>query len=181
MDGAVTGGGSAGGAPVRSAPMADDRLYFRQLLAGRDFAVDDGLARQMVNFAYVIGDRATGEALLVDPAYGVRELVEIAGADGLRVVGALATHYHPDHVGGSMMGYSIEGVAALLEAGVEAKVHYPVPVYRQEALEYLGYRHGDFPVSDRHALEMITFPVDQYLSKAHLDRVIDVVRSFYAA
>ena len=46
--------------------MADDRLYFRQLLAGRDFAVDDGLARQMVNFAYVIGDRATGEALLVD-------------------------------------------------------------------------------------------------------------------
>ena len=73
---------------------------------------------------------------------------------------------------------------ALLEhciaQGIEAKVHYPVPVYRQEALNYLGYRAGDFPVSDRHALEMITFPVDQYLSPAHLDRVIDVVRSFYA-
>lgn len=64
--------------------------------------------------------------------------------------------------------------------GIEAKVHYPVPVYRQDALKYLGYRAGDFPVSDRHALEMITFPVDQYLSPAHLDRVIDVVRSFYA-
>ena len=61
--------------------MSHDRFYFRQLLAGRDFAVDDGLARQMVNFAYVIGDRATGEALLVDPAYGVRELVEIAPED----------------------------------------------------------------------------------------------------
>lgn len=64
--------------------------------------------------------------------------------------------------------------------GIEAKVHYPIPVYRQDALKYLGYRVGDFPVSDRHALEMITFPVDQYLSPAHLDRVIDVVRSFYA-
>lgn len=64
--------------------------------------------------------------------------------------------------------------------GIEAKVHYPVPVYRQDALTYLGYRAGDFPVTDRHALEMITFPVDQYLTRAHLDRVIEVVRSFYA-
>jgi glyoxylase-like metal-dependent hydrolase (beta-lactamase superfamily II) len=93
----------------------DDRLYFRQLLSGRDFAVGDGLASQMVNFVYAIGDRATGECVLVDPAYAVRELVEIVGADDMRVVGALATHYHPDHVGGSMMGYRIEGVRELLE------------------------------------------------------------------
>ena len=33
----------------------------------------------------------------------------------MRVTGVLATHYHPDHVGGSMMGHTIEGVAALLE------------------------------------------------------------------
>ena len=35
-----------------------DRLYFRQLLAGRDFARTDGIARQMVNFSYLIGDTA---------------------------------------------------------------------------------------------------------------------------
>jgi glyoxylase-like metal-dependent hydrolase (beta-lactamase superfamily II) len=93
----------------------DDRLYFRQLLSGRDFAVGDGLASQMVNFAYAIGDRATGECMLVDPAYAVAELVDIVGSDGMRVVGALATHYHPDHVGGSMMGYRIEGVRELLD------------------------------------------------------------------
>ena len=38
-------------------PVTDDRLYFRQLLAGRDFAVDDQIARQMVNFVYLVGDR----------------------------------------------------------------------------------------------------------------------------
>ncbi len=43
-------------------------MYFRQLLSGRDFAREDPIARQMVNFAYAIGDRETGEAVLVDPA-----------------------------------------------------------------------------------------------------------------
>ncbi len=101
----------------------DDRLYFRQLLSGRDFATSDPLAAQMVNFCYLIGDRATGEAVVVDPAYGVSDILEVLDADGMRLTGILATHYHPDHVGGSMMGYSIEGVAELLGAGVEAKVH----------------------------------------------------------
>jgi glyoxylase-like metal-dependent hydrolase (beta-lactamase superfamily II) len=107
-----------------------DRLYFRQLLAGRDFARDDLVARQMVNFVYLIGDRETGEAMAVDPAYGVRELVEMAGADGLRMTGALVTHYHPDHVGGDLMGYPIEGVRELLALdGVDAPLH----VQRAEA------------------------------------------------
>jgi hydroxyacylglutathione hydrolase len=49
-------------------------------------------------------------------------------AEGLRVVGALATHHHPDHVGGSMMGWSLEGVAELLGRGGG-----PVHVHRDEA------------------------------------------------
>jgi glyoxylase-like metal-dependent hydrolase (beta-lactamase superfamily II) len=107
-----------------------DRLYFRQLLAGRDFAADDPIAHQMVNFAYLIGDREQGEALVVDPAYAVGELVEIAATDGLSVTGALVTHYHPDHVGGQMMGWEIEGVAELLALdGVDAPIH----VHREEA------------------------------------------------
>jgi glyoxylase-like metal-dependent hydrolase (beta-lactamase superfamily II) len=92
-----------------------DRLYFRQLLSGRDFAVGDPLASQMVNFSYLIGDRATCEAVVVDPAYSVSDLLAVAEADGMRVTGALATHYHFDHVGGSFAGYDVEGIAALLE------------------------------------------------------------------
>jgi glyoxylase-like metal-dependent hydrolase (beta-lactamase superfamily II) len=102
--------------------VADSTLYFRQLLSGRDFATGDPLAGQMVNFVYAIGDRATGECVLVDPAYAVAELVDLVGADGMTVTGVLATHYHPDHVGGSMMGHSIEGVAELLEL-VDVPVH----------------------------------------------------------
>ncbi len=106
----------------------NDRLYFRQWLAGRDFAVGDRVARSMVNFVYAIGDHASGEALLVDPAYAPSELCDLVAADGLSVVGALATHYHPDHVGGEMGGVSIDGISALLDA-----VDIPVHVHRDEA------------------------------------------------
>jgi glyoxylase-like metal-dependent hydrolase (beta-lactamase superfamily II) len=106
----------------------DDRFYFRQLLSGRDFAVGDQVATQMVNFAYVLGDREAGEAVLVDPAYAAGELCDIVEADGLRVVGALATHHHADHVGGSMMGTRLEGIAELV-----GRAHGPVHVQREEA------------------------------------------------
>lgn len=105
-----------------------DRLYLRQLLSGRDFATDDQLAVQMVNFSYLIGDRGTGQALLVDPAYGVDQILDRAAADGMEVVGVLATHHHPDHVGGSMMGYAIQGVSRLLE-----RISVPVHAHREEA------------------------------------------------
>ena len=105
-----------------------DRFYFRQLLSGRDFAVGDQMARQMVNFVYAIGDRQTGEALLVDPAYDVNGIVDVLETDGMRCVGVLATHYHPDHVGGSMMGMRLEGVAELME-----RVDVPVHVQATEA------------------------------------------------
>lgn len=105
----------------------DDRLYFRQLLSGRDFAMADPIAQQMVNFVYAIGDRTTKECLLVDPAYAVEDLINAVTADGMRITGVLATHYHPDHVGGSMMGHTIEGIATLLE-----HIDCPIHVQRDE-------------------------------------------------
>ena len=105
-----------------------DRFYFRQLLSGRDFAQADPVAQQMVNFVYAIGDRETGEAVLVDPAYDVNGLVDVLEADGMRCTGVLATHYHPDHVGGSMMGFELEGIAALLN-----RVDVPIHIQADEA------------------------------------------------
>ena len=82
----------------------------------------------MVNFTYLIGDRTTGEALVVDPAYAPGDLLDIAMADGMRIVGALATHYHADHIGGSMFNHGIAGIAELLEV-----VDLPIHVQRAEA------------------------------------------------
>lgn len=128
-----------------------DRFYFRQLLAGRDFAITNGIAQQMVNFVYLLGDRETGEAVAIDPAYGVHELVEILAAEGLRLTGVLGTHWHPDHLGGDLMGYPIEGVRELLgRDDTEVKVHVQTPevewVKRQTGLadrDLVAHRSGD--------------------------------------
>ena len=105
-----------------------NRLYFKQLLSGRDFANTDNLAKQMVNFVYLIGDKQTGEALIVDPAYDVTALLDVLEEDDMQCKGVLATHYHPDHVGGSMMGYNIAGVKELLE-----RVSVPIHAQKEEA------------------------------------------------
>ncbi len=67
-----------------------------------------------------------------------------------------------------------------INRSIEAKVHYPIPLYQQKALAPLGYKPGSFPVTDRHARESITFPVDQHLSRPEMDYVIETVRNFYA-
>jgi glyoxylase-like metal-dependent hydrolase (beta-lactamase superfamily II) len=108
-------------------PRDGDPLYFRQLLSGRDFAVNDPVAGQMVNFVYLVGDRSSGEAVIIDPAYAVGELLGVLEADEMRCVGALATHYHADHIGGDIGGWSIEGIAALLE-----RVDVPIHIQRDE-------------------------------------------------
>ena len=66
-----------------------------------------------------------------------------------------------------------------ISKGIEAKVHYPIPIYRQQALNFLGHKKGDFPVSDLHTKKIITFPCDQHKTKKELDYVIKTVRSFY--
>ena len=86
-------------------------LYFAQFPVG-----------EMANFAYLIGSRETGECLVVDPAWAVDALCDQAERDGMRVAGALVTHYHQDHVGGSIFGMDIEGLGRLLER-TPCKIH----------------------------------------------------------
>jgi glyoxylase-like metal-dependent hydrolase (beta-lactamase superfamily II) len=123
-----------------------DRLYFRQLLSGRDFAEGDMIATQMRNFAYLIGDRETKQCLVVDPAYAAGDLLDALEGDGMTLSGVLVTHHHPDHVGGSMMGFELKGLAELLE-----RASVPVHVNTHEA-EWVSRITG-IPLSDLTAHE----------------------------
>lgn len=71
--------------------MSKDRLYFRQLLSGRDFAVGDMFATQMRNFAYLIGDRTTGDCVVVDPAYAAGDLLDALESDDMQLSDVLVT------------------------------------------------------------------------------------------
>ena len=106
----------------------DEELYFRQLLAGRQVAVGHPVAGQMANFMYLLGDPSRREAVIVDPAWDVDSLLSVAEDDGYQIVGALVTHYHPDHVGGDLWGVHVQGLETLLE-----RVSAPIYVNRHEA------------------------------------------------
>ena len=86
-------------------------LYLKQLLVG-----------PMANFTYLIGSRSKHECLVVDPAWDIDAIEASAQADGMKITGALVTHYHPDHCGGHIWGHDIQGIAELLAKG-------PLPIY----------------------------------------------------
>jgi glyoxylase-like metal-dependent hydrolase (beta-lactamase superfamily II) len=131
------------------ASSADDRLYFRQLLSGRDFAAGDMIATQMRNFSYLIGDKETKDCVVVDPAYAANDLVDILEADGMTLSGVLVTHHHPDHVGGTMMGFTLKGLAELLDrqsTPVHVNTHEAQWVSRITEIplgDLTAHEHGD--------------------------------------
>jgi hydroxyacylglutathione hydrolase len=79
----------------------------------------------MQNFAYLIGDKATREVVVIDPAWDIEGLLNFVDERDYTLKGALVTHYHPDHCGGSFGHNVVEGVAALLE-------RHALPIYANE-------------------------------------------------
>jgi glyoxylase-like metal-dependent hydrolase (beta-lactamase superfamily II) len=86
-------------------------LYLRQLLVG-----------PMENFVYLVGDDATREAIVIDAAWDIDAILAVLEEDGFQLKAALVTHFHPDHLGGNLMGHQIQGAAELLARNLPIKV-----------------------------------------------------------
>ena len=76
----------------------------------------------MENFTYIVGSRSSREVAIVDPAWDIDGLLDHINQRDYKLTAALATHYHPDHVGGGMGNQNITGVAELMSKN-------PVKVY----------------------------------------------------
>ena len=67
----------------------------------------------------------------------------------------------------------------LVERGVDAKVHYPIPMHLQPAATSFGYKEGDFPVCEAVTRSVLSLPVHEFITRMQQDRVIDLIREFY--
>ena len=66
----------------------------------------------------------------------------------------------------------------LFENGIETAIHYPIPIHLQPAAKKLGYKSGDFPVTEKQSKEILTLPINQYLQTNELERIISVINQF---
>ena len=67
----------------------------------------------------------------------------------------------------------------LTEWGIGTAIHYPIPIHLHPAAAGLGYRNGDFPISERQAKRILSLPVHQDLQECDLKHVVDAIKAFY--
>jgi glyoxylase-like metal-dependent hydrolase (beta-lactamase superfamily II) len=92
-------------------------LYFKQIEVG-----------PMQNFVYLIGSEASRKTAVVDAAWDIDRIMDIAAKDGMEITHALVTHTHPDHVGGRFAGIEIQGLNELL-----SKCKAKIVIHKAEA------------------------------------------------
>ncbi len=68
----------------------------------------------------------------------------------------------------------------LVAHGVDAKVHYPIPMHLQPAARHLGYRPGDFPVCEETVTSVLSLPVHEFVTREQQDQVVALIKEFYA-
>ena len=67
----------------------------------------------------------------------------------------------------------------LIKNGVDAKVHYPIPIHLQPAAKFLNHSKGDFPIAEKVAKTTISLPVHEYIKIKDLRKMAMHIRNFY--
>ncbi len=65
--------------------------------------------------------------------------------------------------------------------GIATGLHYPIPLHLQEAYAFLGYREGDFPVTERVAANGLSLPMFAELTEAQIEYVVRTIKEFFSA
>ncbi len=66
----------------------------------------------------------------------------------------------------------------LISYGIDAKIHYPIPLHLQPAYKYLKYKKGDFVMSEYASKNIISLPVHEFIKKKELDFMINKIKYF---
>lgn len=176
--------GEGGMIVCRSAALADKlRLFRNQGLINRDEAALFGCNSRLDSLQAVVGNRLIGqvewitEQRIANARHYDQALAELDGFVSIPKRRPGVKHvYHLYLVRAQRRDQLL---LYLKKNGVEAKVHYPVPLHLQQAARSLGYKDGDFPVCEQDSRTIITLPCHQHLTFDEIDYVCERVRSFY--
>jgi len=65
----------------------------------------------------------------------------------------------------------------LADKGIATGLHYPIPLHLQEAYKHLGYKKGDFPVTELHAERLLSLPMFPELTKEQIEYVVNELKA----
>ena len=160
------------------------RLYRNHGMVNRDEIASFGINCRLDTLQAVIGNRLIGEAeeitnrRIKNAKTYDEALADLA--DFIRIPVRRANVQHVYHLYMLRADRRDELLQFLQDKGVEAKIHYPIPVHMQQAAAGLGYKEGDLPVTEADAKEMITLPAHQHLHDKEIQYTIEMIRAFYS-
>lgn len=111
---------------------------------------------------------------------------QVAAQYNQRLAGLVVTPKIPDGYVSCWAQYSILSDrrdlcrAKLQEAGIPTAIYYPIPLHLQGAFADLGYKRGDFPLSEATADKIFSLPFHPYLVESEVDQITDVIRKALA-
>jgi len=71
-----------------------------------------------------------------------------------------------------------EIISKLTEKGIPTSIYYPIPLHLQDALNHLGYKRGDFPVTEEISKKIFSIPMYPYLKAEDQEKIIEVISEF---
>ena len=66
----------------------------------------------------------------------------------------------------------------LKSKGIATGIHYPIPLHLQPAYNYLGYKRGDFPVTEKASQEILSLPMFAELSDEQIEEIVKLIKNY---
>ncbi len=105
----------------------------------------------------------------------------LAGISGVMIPPRDADHIRQVYHIYSLRFARRDELQAFLEGkGIDAKVHYPIPMHLQPAAKEYDYKVGDFPVAEAISNSTLSLPVHEFITEDQLDQMIAEIKEFYS-
>ncbi len=130
------------------------------------------IAKHMLGKLSFINESRRANAKFLDEKLQDLDEVTLVNGDVVNVT-------HSYHIYPQLFERRDELKEYLNSIGVDAKIHYPIPMHLQKAAKIWGYKRGDFPVAELAADKTLSLPVHEFITKPSLDRIVEGVTQFY--